>query len=53
MISPGNPECVNGGYCYDGTCYCSPGYGGRRCEIRELCCVCTNALRMYVHVRIM
>ena len=37
LISPGNPVCANGGSCYDGTCSCSPGYGGSRCEIRELC----------------
>ena len=49
MISPGNPECVNGGYCYDGYCYCSPGYGGRSCETREST-VCTNALHMYMSV---
>ena len=35
MFFPGNPECANDGYCYDGNCYCSNGYGGRRCETRE------------------
>ena len=36
LISPGTPECANGGYCYDGNCSCTRGYGGRSCEIREL-----------------
>ena len=36
MYTVGDPECLNNGSCYNGYCYCPPGYGGARCERGEL-----------------